>query len=88
MIYHDDSWKVHAQEEWPKQCTYHGNFCLVVELWFVNEINGTYTARASYAGENTTSTFVVPEFPLSVLVIMTAVVGMGIAAARFKNPLL
>ena len=33
-------------------------------------------------------TQVVPEFPLSVLVIMTVVVGMGIAATRFKNPLL
>ena len=33
-------------------------------------------------------TQVVPEFPLSVLVIMTAVVGIGIAATRFKNPLL
>ena len=30
---------------------------------------------------------VTPEFPLSVMAIMAAVVGIGVAATKFKSPL-
>ena len=36
-------------------------------------LNGTYTARATYAGHSTITTFVVPEFPLSIIIFATAV---------------
>jgi len=39
----------------------------------VNAFNGTYTARATYAGESATSTFVVPEFPVSMIIFTSAV---------------
>ncbi len=35
-------------------------------------INGTYTARATYAGQSDTSTFVVPEFAVSMIISSTA----------------
>lgn len=36
-------------------------------------IDGTYTARATYAGETESSTFVVPEFPLALLALAAGI---------------
>lgn len=48
-------------------------------------INGTYIVKATYAGQTSTSSFVIPEFPVN-LMVMTAVglIGMLIAM-RVKN---
>ena len=62
-----------------------GSFTLAIDIAGLG-INKPYDTK--HSGMANTSLTVVPEFPLSGLVIMTAVVGMGIAATRFKNPLL
>lgn len=62
-----------------------GSFTLVIDIAGLG-INKPYDTK--HSGMASISLTVVPEFPSSVLVIMTAVVGMGIAATRFKNPLL
>jgi plastocyanin len=41
----------------------------------------------AYSGTASSMVTVTPEFPLSVMAIMAAVVGIGVAATRFKNPL-
>jgi len=41
----------------------------------------------THSGTATSMVAVTPEFPLSVMAIMAAVVGIGVAATRFKNPL-
>jgi len=41
----------------------------------------------SHSGTASSMVTVTPEFPLSVMAIMAAVVGIGVAATRFKNPL-
>ncbi len=41
----------------------------------------------THSGTASSMVSVVPEFPLSVMAIMAAVVGMTIAATRFKNPI-
>ena len=41
----------------------------------------------THSGTASSMITVVPEFPLSVMAIMAAVVGIGVAATRFKNPL-
>ena len=41
----------------------------------------------THSGTASSSVTVVPEFPLGVMAIMAAVVGIGVAATRFKNPL-
>ena len=53
-------------------------------------VEGTGTSEpydTKYSGTATTSIMVTPEFPLSVMAIMAAVVGIGIAATRFRNPI-
>ncbi len=50
-----------------------GQFSTSVVVEGEHAINGTYTARATYAGETGTSTFVVPEFPVSMIISATAV---------------
>jgi plastocyanin len=53
-------------------------------------VEGTGTSEpydTKYSGTASTMIAVTPEFPLGVMAIMAAVVGIGIAAARFKNPL-
>ncbi|MGH9922604.1 MAG: PEFG-CTERM sorting domain-containing protein [Nitrososphaerales archaeon] len=47
-------------------------------------IDGTYTARATYAGETESSTFVVPEFPLAALLAFAVAVSMITVFARTK----
>lgn len=47
-------------------------------------INGTYVARATYAGESAMSTFVVPEFPVSVLIASLAV-GLMVVIMRLRS---
>jgi len=47
-------------------------------------IDGTYTARATYAGETESSTFVVPEFPLAALLAFAVAVSMITIFARTK----
>jgi hypothetical protein len=54
------------------------------------EVLGTGIDRpfdTSHSGTASSTVSVVPEFPLSVMAIMAAVVGMTIAATRFKNPI-
>ncbi len=36
-------------------------------------INGTYTAKATHGKQSATSTFVMPEFPVSIIIFATAV---------------
>ena len=53
-------------------------------------VEGTGTSEpydTKYSGTASSMITVTPEFPLGVMAIMAAVVGMGIAATRFKNPL-
>ncbi len=50
-----------------------GQFSTSVVVEGEHAINGTYTARATYAGETGTSTFVVPEFPMSMIIFGIAV---------------
>jgi len=53
-------------------------------------VEGTGTSEpydTKYSGTASTMIAVTPEFPLGVMAIMAAVVGIGIATARFKNPL-
>ena len=47
-------------------------------------IDGTYTARATYAGETESSTFVVPEFPLAALFALAAGISAITVLARVK----
>ena len=47
-------------------------------------IDGTYTARATYAGETESSTFIVPEFPLAALLAFAVAVSMITVFARTK----
>lgn len=54
------------------------------------EVLGTGIDRpfdTAHSGTASSTVSVVPEFPLSVMAIMAAVVGMTIAATRFKNPI-
>ena len=62
-----------------------GSFTVAIDVAGLG-VNKPYDTK--HSGMASTTVTVVPEFPLSGLVIMTAVVGMGIAATRFKNPLL
>lgn len=48
-------------------------------------VNGTYTVKARYAGEGTASTFVVPEFPVSLIILGISFVGFLVAARRFSS---
>ncbi len=48
-------------------------------------IDGTYTARATYAGETESSTFVVPEFPLAALLAFAVAVSMITFFVRTKT---
>jgi plastocyanin len=41
----------------------------------------------SFSGTASSMVAVTPEFPLGIMAIMAAVLGIGIAAARFRNPL-
>jgi plastocyanin len=53
-------------------------------------VEGTGTSEpydTKYSGTASTMIAVTPEFPLGVMAIMAAVVGIGIAAARFNKPL-
>ncbi|MFY3741664.1 MAG: plastocyanin [Candidatus Nitrosomirales archaeon] len=53
-------------------------------------IEGTGTSQpydTTYSGTASSTVTVTPEFPLGVMAIMAAVVGIGIAATRFRNPL-
>ena len=47
-------------------------------------IDGSYTARATYAGSTESSTFIVPEFPLAVLLAFAVAVSMITIFARTK----
>ena len=50
-----------------------GQFSTSIVVEGEHVINSTYTVRATYAGQSATSTFVVPEFPLSLIIFATAV---------------
>jgi len=47
-------------------------------------VDGTYTARATYAGETESSTFVVPEFPLAALLALAVGISVITVFARAK----
>ena len=48
-------------------------------------INGTYTIMATYAGQSATSSFVVPEFPVNLMLIARVGVMAALAVLRIKN---
>ncbi len=47
-------------------------------------IDGTYTARATYAGESESSTFVVPEFPIAAILALAVGISVITIFARAK----
>jgi|GEM_PF-2556305 len=51
-------------------------------------INGTYTATATYAGETTTSTFVVPEFPVNLMIIVAVGLTGAVVVLRLGSRIL
>ncbi len=61
-----------------------GSFTLTIDI---EGTGGMKPFDTTYTGTASSSVTVTPEFPLSVMAIMAAVVGMGVAATRFKNPL-
>ncbi len=50
-----------------------GQFSTSIVVEGEHVINSTYTVRATYAGLSDTSTFVVPEFPVSIVIFGIAV---------------
>ena len=48
-------------------------------------MDGTYTARATYAGETASSTFIVPEFPLAALLAFAVGISAIMIFARAKR---
>ena len=61
-----------------------GSFTLTINVIGTGISKPYDTANSGTASATIT---VVPEFPLSVMAILAALVGIGIAANRFKNPL-
>jgi hypothetical protein len=53
-----------------------GSFATSLSVEDELAINGTYTARATYAGKSATSSFVVPEFPLFAPIIFATAISM------------
>jgi len=60
-----------------------GSFTITIDV----EGAGAPPYDTSYGGTASSMITVTPEFPLSVMAILAAVVGIGIATTRFKNPL-
>jgi len=58
------------------------NLMIVVEGTGINKPYDT-----AHSGTASSMVTVTPEFPLGIMAIMAAVVGIGVAATRFKNPL-
>ena len=50
-----------------------GQFAASLVVSGEHALNGTYTAKAIHGKQSTTSTFVVPEFPMSMIIFATAV---------------
>ena len=50
-----------------------GPFSTSIVVEGEHPLNDTCTAKATYAGQSDTSTFVVPEFPMSIIIFATAV---------------
>jgi len=50
-----------------------GQFSASIVVEGEHVINGNYTTRATYAGQSDTITFVVPEFPVSIIIFATAI---------------
>ena len=50
-----------------------GQFSTSIVVEGEHAINSTYTVKATYAGLSDTSTFVVPEFPVTMIIFATAV---------------
>jgi hypothetical protein len=60
-----------------------GSFTITINV----EGAGAPPYDTTFSGTTSSTITVTPEFPLSVMAVMAAVVGIGIAATRFKNPL-
>lgn len=61
-----------------------GSFTLTID------VEGTGLSRPYDTGQSGTASVtivVTPEFPLGVMAVLAALVGIGLVAARFKNPL-
>jgi len=58
-----------------------GSFSITINV----EGAGAPPYDTSYSGTASSTITVTPEFPLSVMAIMAAVIGIGVAATRFKN---
>lgn len=63
--------------------TIDGSFSTSLIVQGEDAINGTYTAKATYAGKTATSSFVVPEFPVLTMVIFAIAISF-ILATRLK----
>lgn len=64
-----------------------GSFLTTLVVEGEEAINGTYTAKATYAGQTATSTFVIPEFQLLSLIIFASAISFILATrimARLK----
>ncbi len=48
--------------------------------------NGTYTVKASYAGQSATSSFVVPEFSFFVMIIFASALSLIVATRLLQKP--
>jgi predicted secreted protein with PEFG-CTERM motif len=63
-----------------------GSFLISFPPQHENAINGTYTAKATYASESASSSFVIPEFPVFVTVIFAIATSLIVAMGLRKAP--